>query len=179
MPLDASSPDPAVLSPWRLRARPRSGALEQQWLEQENVTTADGELWAAQEGDDEADHWWRALMVCREVLQAISSLPLLPYDSNGKPPLVVLWWPLRLHCLLWLNQQLADLPEEWNALQPVSEQLADGLLVRLCVLGQQDLWLGFSAGRTAGNQILLSCCVAWRRIERCSGRASAWATTTS
>ncbi|MFN6352042.1 MAG: type 2 lanthipeptide synthetase LanM family protein [Cyanobacteriota bacterium] len=170
MPPHASSPDPAVLSPWRLRAwleavapdEPHKlakrlawdgldpAALEQRWLEQEQATTSVGEPWAAEEGDGEADHWWPALQVCREVLQASSTLPLLPYDSNGKRPFVDLWWPLRLHWLLWLRQELADLPVEWIALQPVSEQLADALLDRLCVLGEQVLWRGFSAGRTAG-----------------------------
>ncbi len=101
--------------------------------------------------DGSSIDWRRALRDCTEALEASWNLPLLPVERDQQRAFVDIWWPIRCHGEKSLRDAVFD-RMGCGAIEPVVfGQLADSMLDRLCVIGDQLLWecftgeLGFGA----------------------------------
>ena len=99
--------------------------------------------------------WKKRLTLVSELLKKAWDLPLLPVSSeDDQLPFLDLWEPLHAPAIAWLQEQIGSSARDRRIAPAAFSQLADGLIQRLCSIGEQVLWSCFSSERTPGTMLL-------------------------
>ena len=110
--------------------------------------------------------WAKRLALVSELLKEAWDLLLLPVSCEEKDqlPFLDLWEPpLHAPAIGWLQEKIGSTALDGRIAPAAWTQLADGLMQRLCSIGEQVLWSCFSSERTPGTMLLRSpgCCGGW------------------
>ena len=99
---------------------------------------------------------WRArLALVSELLKEAWDLPLAAVSTaEDQRPFVDLWQPLHAPAIAWLQERIGTTARAGRIAPAAWTQLADGLIQRLCSIGEKVLWSCFSAERTPGTMLL-------------------------
>ena len=100
--------------------------------------------------------WRTRLALVSELLQEAWNWPLAATScAQDQPPFVDLWQPLHAPAIAWLQEQIGSTARDGWIASAATTQLADGLIQRLCSIGEQVLWSCFRSERTAGTMLLV------------------------
>ncbi len=99
--------------------------------------------------------WAKRLALVSELLKEAWDLPLVPVSSDeDQLPFLDLWQPLHAPAIGWLKEQIGSTALDGRIAPAAWTQLVDGLIQRLCSIGEQVLWSCFSSERTPGTMLL-------------------------
>ena len=99
--------------------------------------------------------WATRLALVSELLKEAWDLPLVPVSSDeDQLPCLDLWQPLHAPAIGWLQEQIGSTALDGRIAPAAWTQLVDGLIQRLCSIGEQVLWSCFSSERTPGTMLL-------------------------
>jgi hypothetical protein len=99
--------------------------------------------------------WKKRLALVSELLKEAWDSPLLPVSfEDDQLPFLDLWQPLHAPAIAFLKEQIGYSVRDRRIAPAPLSQLADGLIQRLCSLGEQVLWSCFSSERTPGTMLL-------------------------
>ena len=99
--------------------------------------------------------WATRLALVSELLKEAWDLPLVPVSSDeDQLPFLDLWQPLHAPAIGWLQEQIGSTALDGRIALAAWTQLVDGLMRRLCFIGEQVLWSCFSSERTPGTMLL-------------------------
>ena len=99
--------------------------------------------------------WRTRLALVSELLQEAWDRPLAAGSSaDDQHPFVDLWQPLHAPAIAWLQEQIGSSSRDGEIAPAAMTQLADGLIQRLCSIGEQVLWSCFRSERTPGTMLL-------------------------
>lgn len=147
--LQAIGPD----EPYKLARRLNWDGIElealQDWLSGRpadmHIKQASEELWK---------HANAALTELQAVLRESLLTPLLPYGTTDALPFIDLWNPMQHWGITQLQQHLDSLCKKDLVSDGALQDLASGLVERLCATSDQVLWYVYSQGRGAGTMLM-------------------------
>ena len=146
------------VSLWQAAVAPDEPHKFARRLSWDGLSEGEFETWLKSDGTENqqgSSDWQNRLALVSELLKEAWDLPLLPVSSeDDQLPFLDLWQPLHAPAIAWLQEEIGSSVRDRRIAPAALSQLADGLMQRLCSIGEQVLWSCFSSERTPGTMLL-------------------------